>query len=77
MVGPVSNASVLLAEDNEVNRRVAVAFLRRLGCAVETADNGSEAIRMWQDGQFDLLFMDCQMPETDGYGRTGRSGRWK
>jgi signal transduction histidine kinase/CheY-like chemotaxis protein len=62
-----SQASVLVAEDNAVNRRVAVAFLRKLGCAVATADDGTAAVRMWREGRYDMIFMDCQMPELDGY----------
>ncbi|MBI2687623.1 MAG: response regulator [Acidobacteria bacterium] len=66
----LSNSSVLVVEDNAVNRRVAVAFLRKLGCTVETAVDGAAAIQMWQNGNFDLIFMDCQMPEMDGYAAT-------
>jgi len=63
-------AHVLVAEDNAVNRRVAVAFLRKLGCTVETAADGAAAVRMWRSGNYDLVFMDCQMPEVDGYAAT-------
>ncbi len=65
-----SNASILVAEDNDVNRRVAVGFLKKLGCTVETAGDGAAAIRMWQAGNYDIVFMDCQMPELDGYAAT-------
>ncbi len=64
---PNLRANVLVAEDNAVNRRLAVAFLRKLGCAAETAGNGEEALRMWRAGQYDFILMDCQMPEMDGY----------
>ena len=65
---PNLSANVLVAEDNAVNRRLAVAFLSKLGCAAETAGNGEEALRMWRAGQYDFILMDCQMPELDGYG---------
>lgn len=50
-----------------MNRQIVVAFLRKFGCTATTAANGAEAIRMWQEGNFDMIFMDCQMPEVDGY----------
>ena len=58
---------VLLAEDNAVNRKVAVALLSRLGCQVEVAANGEEACRMADQGSYDVIFMDCHMPVMDGY----------
>ena len=67
---PTINANVLVAEDNAVNRRVAVAFLSKLGCATDTAGDGVEAVRMWRTGKYDMILMDCQMPELDGYGAT-------
>ncbi len=66
----VSNAHVLLAEDNLINQKVAVAMLENLGCRVDVAVNGVEALRSLQDTQYDLIFMDCQMPEMDGYETT-------
>jgi CheY-like chemotaxis protein len=61
---------VLLAEDNVVNQKVATKMLEKLGCAVEVAPNGKEAVRIWQGGHFDMILMDCQMPEMDGYEAT-------
>jgi signal transduction histidine kinase/DNA-binding response OmpR family regulator len=63
-------ARVLLAEDNSVNQKVARAFLERLGVAVEVVGNGRDAVSAWQSGRFDLIVMDCQMPELDGYEAT-------
>ncbi|MFG0316676.1 MAG: ATP-binding protein [Planctomycetota bacterium JB042] len=58
---------VLLAEDNPINARVAVAYLRGLGCAVDEATDGRAAVRAFESGDYDVIFMDCQMPEMDGY----------
>ncbi|WP_298232622.1 response regulator [uncultured Azohydromonas sp.] len=63
---------VLLAEDNEVNRILAQAHLEALGCEVTLAANGVEALQRWQEGHHDLVLMDCQMPELDGYQATRR-----
>lgn len=58
---------VLVAEDNAVNRRVITAMLGKLGCNADLATTGLEAIKMWEPGAYDLILMDCQMPEMDGY----------
>ncbi len=61
---------VLLAEDNVVNQKVASRLLEKLGCAVEVAADGRAAIRMAAAGRYDLVFMDCHMPEVDGLAAT-------
>ena len=61
---------ILLAEDNPFNQKVAVGMLGLLGCRVEVADNGAEALAKVQEMDYDLVFMDCQMPEMDGYEAT-------
>lgn len=61
---------VLLAEDNLVNQKVGVKLLEKIGCTAEVAVNGKEAIRAWESGHFDVILMDCQMPEMDGYEAT-------
>lgn len=58
---------MLVAEDNVVNQKVAVLLLRKLGCWVEVAANGKEAVELACRLPFDLIFMDCQMPEMDGF----------
>ena len=58
---------VLLAEDNRVNQLFAVEALEALGCEVVTASNGRIAVDMARQDRFDLIFMDCQMPEMDGF----------
>lgn len=58
---------ILVAEDNLVNQRVIKAMLAKIGCAADIAVNGSEAVKMWEINSYDLILMDCQMPEMDGY----------
>ncbi len=57
---------VLLAEDNIVNQRLARHVLTRLGCEIEVAADGHEALRLWSAGEHDVILMDCQMPGMDG-----------
>jgi PAS domain S-box-containing protein len=61
---------VLVAEDNAVNQRVALKMLERAGCDVQLASNGREAVEAVGRERFDLVLMDCQMPELDGYQAT-------
>jgi len=61
---------VLVAEDNPVNQIVTSKMLEKLGCAVEVAANGEDAVRMAKTGAFDLVLMDCQMPVIDGFTAT-------
>ncbi|MDO8267618.1 MAG: response regulator [Moraxellaceae bacterium] len=68
--GLPNNLRVLLAEDNVVNQKVAARMLEKLGVRVDVANNGLEAVRMCLQFRYDMIFMDCQMPEMDGYAAT-------
>jgi len=63
-------AQVLVVEDNRVNQEVARCILESLGCRVEMASNGREAVEIFSKTPYDLVLMDCQMPELDGYAAT-------
>ncbi len=62
--------AVLVAEDNEVNRLVVSAHLRKLGCDARLVTNGQEAVTAFKSQAFDLVLMDCHMPEMDGFAAT-------
>jgi len=64
------SAHVLVVEDNIVNQKMAVRMLDKMGCRVDVAMNGLEAIARIEASTYDLIFMDCQMPEMDGYETT-------
>jgi len=61
---------ILLAEDNQINRRLAETLLDRAGYAVTTAENGLLALDLLKEQEFDLVLMDVQMPEMDGFEAT-------
>jgi PAS domain S-box-containing protein len=63
---PPGGGRVLLAEDNKVNRQVALILLKRAGFTVDTASNGVEAVAAARRGGYDLILMDIQMPSMDG-----------
>ncbi len=67
--GPL-NLSVLLAEDNPVNRKVAVHMLTKLGCTTTIAENGAKAVDQIIHKRFDLVLMDCEMPVMNGFQAT-------
>lgn len=61
-----------MAEDNPTNRELAFAMLKKLGYRADLAKNGREAVDAIKTGIYDLILMDCQMPELDGYDATRR-----
>jgi signal transduction histidine kinase/DNA-binding response OmpR family regulator/HPt (histidine-containing phosphotransfer) domain-containing protein len=67
---PQFAARVLLAEDHPTNQIVAAMMLRNLGCQVAIAANGLEALQMIEASSYDIVFMDCEMPEMDGFEAT-------
>jgi PAS domain S-box-containing protein len=68
---------ILLTEDNVINQKVTTAILDKLGYKSEIASNGLEALDLLSRRSFDLVIMDCEMPEMDGYETTRRIREWK
>lgn len=66
----------LLVDDNHVNLLIAEEFLADFGFTIETATSGQKALDQAQDGNYDLIFMDCQMPGMDGYEAAGHLRKW-
>ena len=66
---------ILLAEDNPVNQKLALILLTRRGHKVVTAQNGQQAIQMWESQPFDAILMDVQMPEMNGFEATAEIRR--
>ncbi len=62
--------NILLAEDNLINQKLANGLLQNLGCKVTIVDNGKKAVDILNHNKFDIIFMDIQMPEMDGYEAT-------
>ena len=64
--------SVLLVEDNLVNQKLAAKLLEKMGCEVDIANDGIDAVDMFVESKYDMVFMDCQMPNMDGFEATSR-----
>jgi PAS domain S-box-containing protein len=72
---PRHHPRILLVEDNPVNREVALRMLESFGCRVDIATNGLEAIQALSRTTYDLILMDCQLPEMDGFQATAEIRR--
>ncbi|MBL8235269.1 MAG: response regulator, partial [Bryobacterales bacterium] len=64
---PLPSLRVLVAEDNDVNGRLALMMLAKLGCRGEVVGNGRRAVELVRENRYDAVLMDCHMPEMDGY----------
>ncbi|WP_297573806.1 PAS domain S-box protein [uncultured Deefgea sp.] len=62
-----SKPYLLLAEDNPINQKVAVLMLEKFGCRVDVVENGALAVAAVEQRRYDMVLMDCQMPEMDGF----------
>jgi signal transduction histidine kinase/CheY-like chemotaxis protein len=67
---PLTGVRVLVVDDVGINQTIVKALLEKFDCSVNTAANGREALHLLQARPYDLVFMDCQMPEMDGYEAT-------
>ncbi|MBU2502594.1 response regulator [bacterium] len=67
-----SDLRILLADDNLINRKVGEGVLKKIGFTCDTVVTGREALEAWRTGGYDLIFMDCMMPDMDGYEATRR-----
>jgi PAS domain S-box-containing protein len=68
-------ARVLLAEDNPVNQKLVLRLLEKAGLKTDVVENGSQAVAAIRKAEYDLIFMDCQMPEMDGFEATAEIRR--
>jgi CheY-like chemotaxis protein len=70
LVGNTTRPQVLVADDNEINQMVAVEMLRTAGYDATVVNNGREAVSAIRRGKFEIVLMDCEMPELDGFAAT-------
>jgi PAS domain S-box-containing protein len=69
-IGELSNLRIILAEDNLVNQKIMIAYLTKLNCVFDLAENGEEVLELLKSKDYDVILMDCQMPLLDGYDTT-------
>jgi CheY-like chemotaxis protein len=69
-VRPTHPLRILVVDDNQVNLKVILSQLKRLGYSADVATDGLEALRAFETSRYDVVFMDCQMPNMDGYTAT-------
>ncbi len=70
LIGSMSGARILVAEDNPVNQKLVTEVLRIFGCEFTLVENGRQAVSKFRGNRFDMILMDCQMPEMDGFQAT-------
>ena len=70
LAGTMQGARILVAEDNPVNQKLITEVLRIFGCDLTLVENGEEAVSMHEQNRYDMILMDCQMPEMDGFEAT-------
>ena len=68
MTSPRKKGRVLLVEDNPVNQKITGLMLRKLGYEFDIANNGREAVALAGEKRHEIMLLDCEMPELDGYG---------
>jgi signal transduction histidine kinase/DNA-binding response OmpR family regulator len=76
-IAPPHKGRVLVAEDNIVNQNVAKAMIESFGHEVDIASNGREVLRALSHASYNLIFMDCRMPEMDGYETARKIREWE
>ncbi len=70
LAGTRIGARILVAEDNPVNQKLITEVLRIFGCELTLVENGKEAVSLFEKNHYDIILMDCQMPEMDGFEAT-------
>lgn len=76
-VAPALSGHILLGEDNPVNQEITLLMLQSMGCTVTVAQNGREVVDHAKQSRYDVILMDCQMPEMDGFEATTQIREWE